>query len=59
VFEVGADSYLAENTIAAPDTVRLTGPHPLQAESATALSYSLSPNTLAVLHLVEAAATNP
>lgn len=49
VYEVGADSYLAENTIEEPDRVTIIGPTTLRVEDATAMTYLLGPNTLAVL----------
>ena len=49
VYEVGADSYLAENTIERPDRVTLSGPRTESVENPGAMSYRLKPNTLAVL----------
>ena len=50
-YEVGADSYLAENTIAEPDRVTLRGPEPLEIANASDLTYRLPPNTLIVLRI--------
>jgi alpha-L-arabinofuranosidase len=49
VCEVGADSYLAENTIGQPDRVTLSGPRSESAGHPDRMRYSLRPNTLAVL----------
>lgn len=49
VYEVGADSYLAENTIAEPNRVTLSGPRTVRRTEAVPLTYRLQPNTLAVL----------
>ena len=48
-FEVGADSYLARNTIEQPDRVMLAGPKARKVPESGTLSYRLAPNTLAVL----------
>jgi len=49
VWEVGADSYLAENTIEEPDRVTLSGPKAWRVPEPEAPAYTLKPNTLAVL----------
>ena len=49
VREVGAESYLAENTIQRPDEVKLSGPKVERAEASGQMNYLLKPNTLAVL----------
>ncbi len=48
-YEVGADSYLAENTITRPDLVTLAGPKTHHVLDSGTTSYRLEPNTLAVL----------
>ncbi len=50
-YHVGADSYLAENTIGRPDLVTLSGPETGRIEDPENMSYRLNPNTLAVLRL--------
>ena len=50
-YEVGADRYLAENTIEHPDRVTLSGPDTATMGNSDRLSYRLKPNTLAVLRL--------
>ena len=52
-YEVGADSYLAENTMERPDLVTLSGPESLGVQGPGAVSYRLEPNTLAVLRFRE------
>ncbi len=52
-YEVGADRYLAENTIDQPGRVTLSGPNAGQVQSPGGLAYRLKPNTLAVLRLQE------
>ena len=49
VYEVGAESYLAENTIEQPDRVALTGSQSRPLEGSDGTVYQLKPNTLAVL----------
>ena len=49
VYGVGASSYLAENTIAQPNHVTLSGPHVRALSGPGEVSYRLGPNTLAVL----------
>ena len=49
VYEVGADSYLAENTIEAPDCVTLRRPQTRRMQDLHGMEYDLRPNTLAVL----------
>ena len=49
VHEVRADSYLAENTIERPNTVKLAGPNAVRVEDSRKMTYRLAPNTLAVL----------
>ena len=49
LYEVGADSYLAENTIEHPDLVTLSGPEAQRLNAPAGMSYHLEPNTLAVL----------
>lgn len=49
VWQVGADSYLAENTISQPNTVTLVGPTRRGVLHPNAMTYRLKPNTLAVL----------
>jgi alpha-L-arabinofuranosidase len=56
VYEVGADSYLAENTIAQPERVKLVGPRTVALKPAAPLTYSLPPNTLVVLQFERAVA---
>ncbi len=51
IHEVQADSYLAENTIAQPDTVTLADPQILRLTENNKLAYRLKPNSLAVLCL--------
>lgn len=51
IHEVQADSYLAENTIAQPDTVTLADPQILRLMENNKLAYRLKPNSLAVLCL--------
>lgn len=48
-YEVGAESYLTENTIAAPDAVTLQGPKAWTEPDPRSMTYELRPNTLAVL----------
>jgi len=50
VYAVGADHYLAENTLDRPDRVTLTGPEPLMRKGKE-WAYRLPPNTLAVVQL--------
>ncbi len=49
LYEVGANNYLAENTIAQPDQVTLSGPKALNIQNPENMRYLLKPNTLAVL----------
>ncbi|MDA1055695.1 MAG: hypothetical protein O3C40_35315, partial [Planctomycetota bacterium] len=49
VHEVRADSYLAENTIERPDTVKLADPQTLQLAPTGTVTYRLKPNSLVVL----------
>jgi hypothetical protein len=49
VYEVGADSYLAENTIEAPECVTLRGPETRSVRDASEMEYDLQPSTLVVL----------
>jgi alpha-L-arabinofuranosidase len=49
VYDVGADSYLAENTIERPDLATLSGPKSQRVKDSGTMSYRLKPNTLAVL----------
>ncbi len=49
VHEVRADSYLAENTIERPDTVKLADPKILQLAQTGTVTYRLKPNSLVVL----------
>ena len=49
IHEVRADSYLAENTIKSPNTVKLAGPKVDGVEESGRMTYQLKPNTLAVL----------
>ncbi|MDA1055760.1 MAG: hypothetical protein O3C40_35655 [Planctomycetota bacterium] len=49
VHEVRADSYLAENTIERPDTVKLADPQTLQLALTGTMTYRLKPNSLVVL----------
>lgn len=49
-YAVGAESYLAENSMADPTQVRLSGPDRVAFADATAISVRLGPNTLRVLH---------
>ena len=49
VHHVGADTYLAENTIQEPDRVTLSGPISVSMQDPGSVAYYLSPNTLAVL----------
>ena len=49
VHEVGADSYLAENTIEQPDRVTLSGPETRRVQTPGGMEYRVKPNTLAVL----------
>jgi len=49
VYTVGAESYLAENTIERPQTVTLSGPQTWRPAQPGAMIYPLKPNTLAVL----------
>jgi alpha-L-arabinofuranosidase len=51
VYTVGADHYLAENTLARPDRVALAGPEPLR-RTGKQWEYCLPPNTLAVLQFI-------
>ena len=46
---VGADSYLAENTIQEPERVKLVGPDALHVPDPANMTYRLPPNTLVVL----------
>jgi alpha-L-arabinofuranosidase len=55
VYEVGADSYLAENTVAEPQRVTLSGPKARRVPSRGGMEYRLGPNTLAVLRFRQAA----
>ena len=52
IHDVGADSYLAENTIEQPDRVTLSGPHALRTDSPREMTYRVKPNTLAVLRFL-------
>jgi alpha-L-arabinofuranosidase len=54
VSEVGASSYLAENTIAQPNRVTLSGPHQRQLRDPREIEYLLRPTTLAVLQFQQA-----
>ena len=49
IYEVRADSYLAENTIKSPNTVTLAGPKVDRVDNSGRMTYQLKPNTLAVL----------
>lgn len=49
VYEVGAESYLAANTIEHPNLVTLAGPKTVRMAAATPRKHVLKPNTLAVL----------
>ncbi|HJN16175.1 MAG TPA: alpha-L-arabinofuranosidase C-terminal domain-containing protein, partial [Armatimonadota bacterium] len=55
IYEVGADSYLAENTIEQPDQVTLHGPETRAMQGSRRMEYHLRPNTLAVLRFQRAA----
>ncbi|MBT7165227.1 MAG: hypothetical protein HN904_20780 [Victivallales bacterium] len=48
-YDVGAPSYLAENTIKRPDLVKLSGPKDERVEDSGTMLYRLKPNTLVVL----------
>ena len=54
VHEVRADSYLAENTIERPDTVKLADPQTLPLAQTGTLTYRLKPNSLVVLRFESA-----
>ena len=54
-YEVGAESYLAENTIAKPELVKMSGPKTERVQNFGRMSYRLAPNTLAVLRFQKAA----
>ena len=49
VYEVGTSSYLAENTVAQPDRVTMSGPHTRRVPASGEMVFRLEPNTLAVL----------
>lgn len=53
-YHVGAESYLAENTIAEPRRVSLQGPENHRSENPGAMTWRLPPNTLAVLRFRKA-----
>lgn len=51
VHKVGAEDYLAENTMAQPERVVLSGPISASVRNPARIDYRLMPNTLAVLRL--------
>ena len=53
LYEVSAESYLAENTIQEPDRVMLSGPRTFRAQGPDGMERRLEPKTLAVMRFQE------